>query len=152
MMPLEKWRLPLDPARCQNVWGHSPTVGPGAEPRKLCDYKWFSQQFLWIFIGCNLNLDFVGILVFAPFLTGELTAFHRPSSWIKRGSLQMKNVRHILVTSSCHENVVLVWFSLQRQNLASATKHKSSYFFQWIPGNVLNAGPLDISCDKYQKH
>jgi len=66
----------------------------------------------------------VGIWVFAPFPTGELIAFHRPSSWIK-----MKNVPHILVTSSCQENVVLVWCSLQRQNLASATNHKSSYFF-----------------------
>jgi len=28
--------------------------GSGANLRKLCDYKWFSQQFLWIFISCNL--------------------------------------------------------------------------------------------------
>jgi len=61
---------------------------------------------------------------------GSLQRSTGPPAGSRGWASRWKIVRHILVTltSSCHENVVLVWFSIQRQNLASAINHKSSYF------------------------
>jgi len=54
----------------------------------------------------------------------------------------MKNVRNI----SCDEDVVLVWFGLQRQNLASATSDFSVN--SWLPSECWAAGYFVRLCDK----